>query len=278
MTTLFDILLAPFLFLGDAWALILISGLFGILALIAFKYISYQKGIKSAKDKIKAHLIEIRIYQDDLGIVAKAFWKVMARNLQYLTYNFGPFVPLSIPFAFLLAQLVVRFAFAPVPVEEQMAGFHPGQGTVIKVEMASGNEGRVRELSIEYPAGIRVESPLATSPTQGLAWQEVVATAAGQHEIVLQLPDGTRETKLLVAGDEPTSSMQPERGRGFLAWLLWPAESNLASDSPFSRVSFAYPDRDLGWLPGGVVGVLLVFLIASMAFGLLATKPLKIQI
>jgi hypothetical protein len=72
--------------------------------------------------------------------------------------------------------------------------------------------------------------------------------------------------------------MQPERVQGIEA-ILWPAEAPLASDSAFARVTCAYPDGELGWLPGsGVLGVLLVFLVASMAFGAAVLKPLGIQI
>src|SRR6187455_539089 len=91
VNTAFDWLLAPLAFLGPELALIVVSGIFGILALILFKQISSQSGIKRAKDRIKGHLIEIRIYQDDLAIVTKAIGKVLARNFQYLAYNFGPF-------------------------------------------------------------------------------------------------------------------------------------------------------------------------------------------
>ena len=69
---LFDLVLTPLEALGDEFALIMVSGIFGILALIIFKKISSQKGIKAAKDKIKGHMIEIRIYQNDLVLVSRA--------------------------------------------------------------------------------------------------------------------------------------------------------------------------------------------------------------
>ena len=58
---LFDLVLTPLEALGQEFALIMVSGIFGVLALIIFKKISSQKGIKAAKDKIKGHMIEIRI-------------------------------------------------------------------------------------------------------------------------------------------------------------------------------------------------------------------------
>jgi hypothetical protein len=52
----------------------------------------------------------------------------------------------------------------------------------------------------------------------------------------------------------------------------------LPAGSPFAEVSFEYPERDLAWLPGGEVGILVVFFVASMLFGAAAIKPLKVQI
>ncbi|MEL6906100.1 MAG: hypothetical protein AAFP22_11875, partial [Planctomycetota bacterium] len=134
VTTLFDVLLTPLEAIGDEFALIVVSGVFGVLALVIFKQISWQKGIKATKDKIKAHLIEIRIYQDDLGVVAKAIGKILLRNLQYVTLNFGPFIPLAVPFAFVAAQLVVRYGFEPAPVQQTSALVAAGDGQTLIIE------------------------------------------------------------------------------------------------------------------------------------------------
>jgi hypothetical protein len=277
LTALFDALLSPFELLGKPAALIAASAVFGVLALIAFKHISYQKGIKRAKDRIKGHLIEIRIYQDDLGLVSRAIGKVLGRNVQYLGLNFAPFLPLSIPFLFLIAQLVVRYAFAPLPVESADARPLPGRGTMIEVELEAGEEQRIGGLEIVYPDGVRALSPLVRVRSEGRAFQEVVATQAGVHEIAFVLPGGERQSKRLAAGTSERV-MQPERVRGFFAALLWPAEDAFGPESAFSRIAFRYPDSELGPLPGGTGGVLVVFLIASMVAGFVLLKPLGIEI
>jgi hypothetical protein len=293
VTSLFDLALRAFEWGGVRFTLIMVSGVFGILALIAFKYISYQKGIKAAKDRIKGHLIEIRLYQDDLRLVSKAIAKVLMRNFQYLFYNFGPFVPLAIPFVFVLAQLVVRYGFDPVPITPTsslaMVGgpngtsfrknFLPGSGTLLSIEFATDRKTDAAQLEIRLPEGLEAVSPLVRSATDGKAFQEIVATAPGDHEIVLLLPGGLETTKHLVAGDRSSVRwMQPERVSSALSAMLWPAEEQFDASTGLARVSFEYPDSDLGWMPGGPLGIILVFLIASMAFGFALLKPLGIQI
>ena len=277
LTAVFDLLLGPLEWLGKGTALVLVSGIFGVLALIAFKHLSAQRGIKNAKDKIKAHLIAISIYQDDLAIVGKSLGRVLLRNFQYLGLNLLPFVPLSIPFVFVLAQLVTRYAFAPVPVTASAEHVMPGRGTTIEVELARYAAADVGKLQIKYPDGVVPVSPLVRNAADGRAFQEVVATRSGEFAIQFKI-EGVTESKLLYAGDVDPRAMQPERGRGFIASILWPAEDSFGSASPFERVSFAYPDSAHGFLMGGTGGVLLTFLVSSMVFGALAIKPLKIQI
>jgi hypothetical protein len=282
VTRTFDVLLTPLEWVGPEFALLVVSAVFGVLALWVFKYISWQRGIKATKDKIKGHLIEIRIYQDDLGIVSKAIGRVLLRNLQYLALNFGPFLPLAVPFTFVVAQLVVRYGFDPVPVTAAQAanalvGEHQlelaGQGLSLEIE---GEEAAIESLEVVLPEGL-VAGVLGRVPAWGLAVQTLVATAPGAYDVVLRTSSG-EVTKRLVAGREArTRTMQPERMTG-LETLLWPAEDSLAGTG-LTRVSFVYPESDLGWLPGrGPLGVILVFLVASMVVGFAALKPLGVQI
>ncbi len=275
-TSLFDAILTPLEWGGEIFALIFVSGVFGVLALWIFKYISWQKGIGFVKDRIKGHMIAIRIYQDDLAIVGKSVGCVLLRNFQYVGLNFGPFIPLAIPFVFVVAQTVVRYGFDPIPVvaEEGLAG----AGNELRVEFKASQRAACAGLEVVMPEGLEATSPLVRVPSQGLAFQEFVARAPGSYEIELRFPDGRVETKAVVAGDDPDRVMQPERVASFFSAALWPAEPRFAGDSPLERVAFIYPDRDLGWLPGGIGGVLIIFIVASMLFGFLALKPLGVKI
>lgn len=277
LSRIFDLLLSPLESIGRPFALVAASAVFGVIALVLFKHLSAQKRIKAAKDRIKGHLIEIRIYQDDLAIVGRAIGKVLLRNLQYLALNLGPFVPLSIPFVFVLAQLVVRYGYAPAPVHPAGEATLPGRGSMIEVELARGRAADVAGLQIELPEGVRAISPLVRLPAEGRAFQEVVALAAGTRSVRFVLPGGERAEKEFAAG--PWSGpLQPERGTGLFSALLWPAEDAFGSDSPFRRIRVEYPEARLAWFPRGPGGVLIVFLVASMAAGLLVMKPLKVQI
>ena len=278
-TAVFNWLLTPLEALGMEFALIVVSGVFGILALIVFKHISSQAGIKRTKDRIKAHMIEIRIYQNDLVVVGKAVLKVLMRNFQYLGYNFGPILPLLVPFTFVAAQLVTRYAFEPVKLTSDTAALAPGGGLTLRVEFSPGKAQLASGLQIAFSDGLEASSPLVRIPAAGKAFQEFVATKDGVHTLTLTLADGTKVSKTVVAGDSELRLMQPERVQSLLASSLWPAEERLDPQGAFSLIAFEYPRSELGWLPGsGEMGVLLVFLVASMLFGAAVLKPLGISI
>ncbi len=285
LTALFDLLLIPLEAVGKEFALIVVSGVFGILALIVFKHISWQRGIKAVKDKIKGHMIEIRLYQNDLVLVSKAIAKVLWRNLQYVSLNFGPFIPLAVPFAFVVAQMVVRYSFEPTGVHAEPAALLAGAGTTVRIEMAPGHEQEVADLELLLPEGVTAVSPLVPVPSQGYAFQEIVAERDGSFELTV-VAGGERLVKLFHAGDVEPRHLQGRRTDSALVALLWPAERTLPEASGVASIELkcvgqgeGYPESELGWLPGsGPVGVILVFLVVSMAFGFAALKPLGVQI
>lgn len=287
----FDLLLAPLELLGAPAALVIFSGLFGVFALWVFKRISWQAGIRRAKDRIKAHMIAIRIWQDDLRVVGRSFSGALLRNAQYLGLNFGPFVPLAIPFVVGAAQLVVRYAYDPLPVSADTASLLPGQGAMLEVELWPERRGEVLDLRVDLPPGLRALSPLVRSPAEGRALIEVAAVAPGVHAVGLEIRRAgggvERAEKLVVAGGLREREMQPRRVSSRDWWrvhdpdrwpLLWPAEPALEGGSAFRSISLDYPHRRLAWLPDGEIGILLTFLVASMLFGALAIKPLGVQI
>ncbi len=274
ITASFDLVLQPLERVGMEFALILVSGVFGVLALLVFKHISPQASIRRAKDLIKGHMIEIRLYQDDLGLVTKAIGKVLWHNLRYVCLNLGPFIPLAIPFALVAGQLVARYGFEPMPVSETAQLQLAGEGHTLSLFWSGGQEVRV-----SYPEGVEPASPLLQVPEQGRAFQEFVVLAPGHHEITLER-GGESTIKRLWAGERPSDgsrypAVQPLRTSNW-EQILWPAEGALDT---WQRVEFRYPESSLGWLPGqGPSGVLLNLILFSMLFGFIALKPLGVEI
>jgi hypothetical protein len=172
----------------------------------------------------------------------------------------------------------VRYAYAPLALHPVPAAMLAGEGTTLVIELAPDAAARAKDVQVHYPAGLVAVSPLVRVPSEGRAFQEIVARTSGVFDVVVEIPGLARETKTVAAGDAEPRTLQPGRGHGWIDALLWPAEPAFASDSPFRSLAITYPERDLGWLPGGPGGIVVIFLVASMLFGVLAIKPLKVTI
>lgn len=280
ITRLLDLVFGPLERAGTEWVILVSGAVFGVLALWIFKYISPQDAIRRTKDRIKGNLIEIRLYQDNLRLVTAAIGKVLWANLRYLGLNLGPFVPLAIPFALLAGQLVVRYAYDPIPIQVPESSPLAGDGVTLKLSAQSGATWAT-PLEFLPPEELLPSSPLLQIPEQGVAYQAFRPTAQGLHEV--QVRCGEQSTlKPIWAGPPevlgvPRVPLQPLRLRGWER-ILWPAEPGMDL-SGVARIEFTYPERDQGWLPGsGPFAVLLWFVLASFVAGFAAIKPLRVQI
>lgn len=113
VTTLFDLLLGWF-GAASAWVDIMFwSILGGIVALLVYKSISNQKGIERAKNDIKVHLMEIRLFQDDIAGVLISTAKIMVKNAMYIGHNILPMVVMFVPMMAILFQLEANYALIP---------------------------------------------------------------------------------------------------------------------------------------------------------------------
>ena len=273
VTSIFDIVLTPLEMINIEVSIAVVSALFGIFGLVVFKYISSQKGIKNAKDRIKGHMIAIRIYQDDLKVVGVSVLKVMFENMKYLGLNLMPFIPLMIPFVFVMAQLVVRYAFEPLP---------EGKDFDITVELSQDEKGQVADLQVIAPDWVAADDLVVVrAPSEGRAFVSVRDAKPGVWEFAFKVGDSIVTKQVVIGAEtEMPRSMQPERVKSPLEALLWPAEDLIESDSPISRIAIEgeYPGRSFAFLPDGVAGILLGVIIYSMLAGIAILKPLGVTI
>src|SRR3974377_243951 len=105
LSSLLDLLLGPFRGLHPFWALLILSVMVGAVLLVVFRYTSNQRGIQETKNRIKAHLLEIRLFKDDLRVLLSAQGSILKYNLRYMAYGLKPLLVIILPVALLLIQL-----------------------------------------------------------------------------------------------------------------------------------------------------------------------------
>jgi hypothetical protein len=260
-SALFDPLLAPF---GEehAWFdLIFWSVAGGIVALIVYKYVSNQAGIQRAKNAIKVHLLEIRLFKEDIAVVLGATARILWKNSLYLGHNILPMLVMIVPMMTILFQLEAHYAFDPLPVGSvnllilKLDGRQP--------EVPDTATGLAETVRLELPDGLSLDAPPVRTAEGEIAWR-LRAERPGDHVALIHVGDETVEKRIAVGG--PARKVPVLRTKG-LEGLLYPGEPGLPAESPVYSARLSYPERDLGWLPSGEMGVLATFFGLSILSG-----------
>ena len=268
-SAIFGVLLAPFGVRHDwsAWLdVVLWSVLGGIVALLVFKKISNQKGIARVKNQMKVHLLEIRLFQEDIVGVFVSTAKILAKNVLYLGYNVMPMLVMLVPMMAILVQLVATYGYKPLP---------PGEVALLHAQVdREVTDQPATAVRLELPPGVVLDAPPVRTPKGEAVWR-LRFDQPGDQELVLRVGDRTVTKRVAVGGDARRIPVKRTKSwEGF----LFPGEDGLAADAPLSSVSIEYPKRDLGWMPGGEGGILLSFFVLSLAAGFALKGVFKVTL
>ena len=86
--------------------------------LMIFKKVSNQNRIALIKDRIKAHILEMRLYNDNILFSFQALGSISKWNLRYLGNALKPMIVLMIPVMIILIQLSIRYEYRPLKAGE----------------------------------------------------------------------------------------------------------------------------------------------------------------
>lgn len=227
----------------------------GIVALLVYKWVSNQKGIEKAKHDIKVHLLEIRLFQDDLLGVVTSTGKILYKNALYIGHNILPMLVMFVPMMAILFQLEAHYALAPI---------EPGSTVYMTVTLDrdTAPDLSTRDVRLDVPDGVRV---LAHVPAPNEVVFQLAVEAEGDHTLTLHLGDEAVTKRLAVGGDpRKVPYMRTKSWEGY----LYPGEEGLPAESACWEVKTPYPSLDLGAMPGGEGGVLMTFFVLSIVAGL----------
>jgi hypothetical protein len=256
VNNVFDLLLRPFRCVHPIYALALLSLLTTLLALLVFRYGSNQRALRRAKDRLEAHVLEVRLFQDQLRVVLRAYARLLGGVLIYLRHSLRPLALLALPLLIILIQLESYFGHAPVQI---------GNNFIVKARIA-GNAS-LDEVSLRLPNGLKLTSPaLRIAEQREIDWR-IQADRPGQCAVDV-LVAGEAFTKQIIVG-EGLSRVLPARMRtNLVEQFLHPGEAQLPDAGPLESIEIQYKPRnvrlggfDLHWL----VPFLVITLLGAFA-------------
>ena len=102
-----------------ALLVIAISVVIGLLMVLIFRYTSDQKAIRRTKDQLKAYLLAVRLFQDQLQVVLRAYARILGGTGRYLRLAFTPLLILIVPLTFLIVELDRYLGWHPLQPAQQ---------------------------------------------------------------------------------------------------------------------------------------------------------------
>ncbi|MGB7296075.1 MAG: hypothetical protein WBC70_10845 [Candidatus Aminicenantales bacterium] len=265
---LFDLVFLPFRSLNPWAGMVFISLLTGLLMLFIYRLTSNQTGIREVKTRIKAHLLELRLYKDNMGVTMSAQGRILRANLRYIALNFKPLLVMIVPLVLILAQLNLWFGSEPLCA---------GRPAILKVNLAPPATPSDLDIGLEAPPQITVETPALRIDELGEVDWRIRPESPGTFDLTIRAGEQSVR-KAVVVGGRPLQKVSTLRvRRSFLDELLYPGEKPLPGEHPVRSVELAYPAQRLG-LFGLRVHWLIAYLGLSIIFGFALKRPLGVEI
>jgi hypothetical protein len=255
MNAVFDAWLWPFQSLPATWQIIITALPVTVFALLVFRFASNQEGITHVKNKIKAYLLELWLYKDDLGILFRAQGQVFKYSVIYLRYALVPLLIMIVPLALLIVQLESVYAFR---------GLHPGESAILSVTVAETQSLDGLDAELFMPAGMVQETPpLRIDETRQILWR-IRGDLAGQHAVTIR-SGGQKITKQVVVGEAEVRLAPIVYRDGDWRMLGYPAEQPIDASSNVLAVELPYM-RGRGEF-AGLSSASWILMIATLVMG-----------
>ena len=265
---IFDVIFYPFRNMSPWIGMFVISLLSVFLILFIFKHTSNQKGIKTVKDRIKAHLLELRLYKDNLRISLKAQGSILRQNSKYIAYSGKPLLFMIIPIVLIIAHTNFWFGYASL---------EPGQKTLVKVKLNEDYDPLETDIRLEPSPSYTIETPpLRILEENEIDWR-ISPLQSGVHNLEFSIA-GEKIKKTLSVKSSPLSRISPVKfQRNFFDELINPTEAPIRKDIPIRSIEILYPTKNM-YVFGIGIHWLIVYFILTIIMGFSLKSIFKVEI
>lgn len=232
---------------------------------VLFGYTSDQKAIGIAKDQLKAHLLAVRLYRDQIPVVMGSYGKILRGTGRYLKLAFKPLVYVIIPITLLMVQIDRYLGATPIP---------PNAPFLLTVHTTGGD--RLNDVTVDLPAEITMTAPPVHIPSANEIVWRLDGSKEGKYEVKIAAAGQSVVKAVCVGSGLPRLSTVRLQGH-FWERMFSSAEAALPENGPVESISINYPDRNIE-VAGYGVNWIWLFFILSMVAGFVFKELLGIKI
>lgn len=218
--------------------LAIFSAVAGLVILWVFKKLSNQQALKTARRRIRAHLLAIRLFGNDPVMVLRSQARLFTSNMRYIALLLPSFLVVAVALFFAWDYLEALWGRLPLS---------PGQAVVVTARL----RGEPAALTLTAPSWLAVESPAVRVPAEHeVSWRMRVREAAAG------------EISICAAGDCVTQWVEARPGMHYLR------NRTRAASRAFEWVEVPYAPGDVA-LAGVSMSWAVWFCLISMLTALI---------
>ena len=239
------------------------SIVFGWVTVWVVRHTTDVAEVRIIRNRIFAHLLELRLFAAEPGLIWKAQKSLIVDNLRFCALMLPPVLILALPMAWVLLQLDSIYGFEPVAI---------GKSAIVTAQLGSETKQEDQNSSLAAP-GILVETPPVRSlKDRQVSWRiRAAAPASGSLRLTLR---GTPVEKTIAAGRE-TTFLSRRRDRSLWSFLLHPEERRIPTDD-VSWVEIDYPKADIHLLGLELPWIIWFLIVSSLSALVSVRRPLVV--
>jgi len=232
---------------------------------MVFRYTSDQKAIRAAKDRLKAHLLALRLFQDQISVVLRSYGRIVLATGHYLRLAFKPLLFVIVPLTFLVVQLDRYLGYEPIK---------SGDAFLVKVRVAKAEA--LNNVTLQLPDGLEASAPAVHVPSENQVVWRAAAAKDGKYVVNVHASSQRFSKTVVVGTGLPRLSRVRLCGK-FWERLFFSGEPALPQNDFVEAIEVQYPPRGIGFA-GIAWDWIWLFLTLSLAAGFLFKSILGIEI
>jgi hypothetical protein len=261
-----QVVLAPIALLPGWLSATLIAVVTGGLMLLAFKHTSNQSAIQRTRNDIKANLLALSLFKDDLRVCLRAQGALLLAALRLLVHAVVPMLVLLVPMTLMLGQLSLWYQARPLRV---------GEEAVLALRVGGPPESAWPQVVLQSEPGVEVVlGPVHVESQRVVCWN-IRAREPGYHALALVVGDQPVRKELAVGDGFMRVHTQRPAG-SWLDAIEHPGEAPFSAESTAQEISIEYPARS-GWTCGSQ-GWLVYWFAASMVAAVCLRPVFKVNL
>jgi len=237
----------------------------GLIALLVYRFASNQADITRTKNGIKANLLALRLFRDDLGVVLRTQGKIFRLVGRYLRLGLLPLAILLIPVVLLLIQIESRFAYLTMAV---------GKPALLAVTVDGSLQPSSADAGVATSKGLRVETPAFRFDSERRILWRISPVEPGVHSVSVRLDDREVVRQVWAGAPRPELLVPSIYRSGDIRSFGSPGEPAIDADSSVAAISVEYGPSDN--LFAGLSPASWAMFVSSLVFGFALRRPLGV--